>query len=336
MDEIKIAAFTGRKDDPASFFRMRQHFSALKSMGLDIHEFMHPCFKGCWHRGPFKVVPYLPQLRKSRDCDVTWITRTLVVGLETIELFLKRPRVMDVDDAIWLSKPLGSISIPHLAPRMDVIIAGNNYIANWFDKYCKNIHIVPTSIDTARYAVKKDNTDSDKFVIGWTGTSSNFPNFKLVEKTLAKFLSEHKDACFKIIADRAWESELIPAERIEFVQWSREVEVEALQTMSVGIMPLFDTPWTRGKCSFKMLQYMAVGLPVIVSPVGMNNEVLSKGDIGFAANTDEQWYDALESLYKEKQLRAKLGDKGREVIEQNFAAEKVVSKLYSILSNAVK
>ncbi|MBN2590590.1 MAG: glycosyltransferase family 4 protein [Sedimentisphaerales bacterium] len=334
MDDLKISAFTGRNDDPASFFRMRQHFPALKGMGLDIREFKHPCFKGCWHRGPFKIVPYLPKLIKSRDCDVTWITRTLVVGLETIELLLKRPRVMDVDDATWLSKPLGSISIPHLAKRMDVIIAGNNYIADWFSKYCKNIHIVPTSIDTTRYTKKKQNADNDKFVIGWTGTSSNFSNLKLIEETLARFCTEHKDAYFKIIADEPWHSELISPERIEFVKWSREVEVKALQTMTVGIMPLFDTPWTRGKCSFKMLQYMAVGLPIIVSPVGMNNEVLAKGDIGFAATSSDEWYNALETLYKDKKLQKKSGEKGREVVEHNFSAEAIASKLFSILSNA--
>ncbi len=334
MDDVKVSAFTGRLDDPASFFRMRQHFPALKNMGLDIREYKHPCYKGCWHQGPFKVVPYLPKLIKSRDCDVTWITRTLVVGLETIELLLKRPRVMDVDDATWLSKPLGSISIPHLAKRMDVIIAGNNYIADWFSKYCKNIHIVPTSIDTTRYTKKGQNADNDKFVIGWTGTSSNFSNLKLIEGTLARFLTEHKDAYFKIIADEPWHSEIIAPERIEFVKWSREVEVKALQTMSAGIMPLFDTPWTRGKCSFKMLQYMAVGLPVIVSPVGMNNDVLAKGDIGLAANSDDDWYDALETLYKDKSKREQLGQTGRIVVEQYYSADKIATNLAEILRQA--
>ena len=173
-------------------------------------------------------------------------------------------------------------------------------------------------------------------MIGWTGTSSNFSNLELVEEMLAKFLAEHKNACFKIIADEQWHSELIPPERIEFVKWSRDVEVEALKTMSVGIMPLFDSPWTRGKCSFKMLQYMAIGLPVIVSPVGMNNEVLAKGDIGLAANTSDEWYNALETLYKDKELQIKSGDRGREVIEQNFSAETIASKLFSILNQAVK
>ncbi len=120
-----------------------------------------------------------------------------------------------------------------------------------------------------------------------------------------------------------------------FVQWRRENEVEALQTMSVGIMPLTDTPWARGKCSFKMLQYMAVGLPVIVSPVGMNNEVLSKGDIGFAVNSDDDWYNAFDSLYNNSKLQNKLGGKGRLVVEEDFSAEQVSKTLFSILTNIV-
>ncbi|MBN1974703.1 MAG: glycosyltransferase family 4 protein [Sedimentisphaerales bacterium] len=336
MDDIKIAAFTGRLDDPASFFRMRQHFPVLKKMGLNIREFMHPCVKGCWHRGPFKVVPYLSKLIESRDCDVTWLTRTLVVGTETIELLLKRPRVMDVDDAIWLSKPLGAVSIPHLARRMDVIIAGNNYIADWFSRYCHKVHIIPTAIDTIRYTKKQYKDKDDKFSIGWTGTSSNFPYLKSVEKPLARFLSDHKNAYLKIIADKPYYSELIPPERLIFVQWSRETEVETLQTMSAGIMPLTDTPWARGKCSFKMLQYMAVGLPVIVSPVGMNNEVISKDNIGFAANSPDDWYNAFETLYNNIPMQMKLGSIGREVVEKYFSADAIVLKLFPILTGTAQ
>ena len=100
--------------------------------------------------------------------------------------------------------------------------------------------------------------------------------------------------------------------------------------MSVGIMPLDDTPWTRGKCSFKMLQYMAVGLPVIVSPVGMNVDVLAKGQVGFSAQSQDQWYQALETLYKDHQLQRQLGNNGRAVIEQFYDADKIAVNLADI------
>ena len=103
--------------------------------------------------------------------------------------------------------------------------------------------------------------------------------------------------------------------------------------MSIGIMPLSDDQSTRGKCSFKMLQYMAVGMPVVVSPVGMNNEVLSKGDIGYAAVSADDWYNALEALYDQEQLRTKLGQAGRKVVEQQFSSEMVAQKLFYILKD---
>ena len=132
------------------------------------------------------------------------------------------------------------------------------------------------------------------------------------------------------MAERTWKSKEIPPERIRFVRWSRETEATALTDMSVGVMPLPDDEWTRGKCSFKMLQYMAVGLPVIVSPVGMNKEVLAKGDVGFAATSDDEWYEALESLYKDHSLRAKLGDTARRVVESHFSAQTIAHNLAGI------
>jgi glycosyltransferase involved in cell wall biosynthesis len=329
-----VSAFTGRFDDPSSYFRFRQLYPKLRSEGLTIKEYMHKCDKGCWHRGPLKALPYLFQLRSSYDSDVTWLARTLVVGLETIELLLKRPRVMDVDDSIWLGKLHSKLSIPHLARHMDVIIAGNNYLAEWFSKYCKEISVVPTSVDTDRYKVREKKKSENRFIIGWTGGSVNYPFLTSIEKPLARFLNDHKDVSFKILANRPWVSSLIPENRIIFSRWSREVEVEELYDMTLGIMPLVDSVWARGKCSLKMLQYMAIGLPVIASPVGMNSEVLSQGDIGFAANSDDEWYEAFETLFKDESLRDTMGMSGRKIIEEHYSSDKIAGDIAGILRKA--
>jgi glycosyltransferase involved in cell wall biosynthesis len=120
------------------------------------------------------------------------------------------------------------------------------------------------------------------------------------------------------------------------VRWDAKVEATALQEMSVGIMPLPDNEWTRGKCSFKMLQYMAAGVPAVVSPVGMNKEVLSKGQVGFAVTTDKQWYEALETLYKDKKLQLNMGNTARKVVEEYFSAQKVADSLAGIFKDLVK
>jgi glycosyltransferase involved in cell wall biosynthesis len=333
--KLNVAAFTGRLDDPASYFRIRQYIPKLRAGGIEVRDFCHNCYGGCWHSGALKVVPYLGAIFKHRKCDVVWLCRTMVRGTETFELLLKRPRVMDADDAIWCEcaskKPLLKYSMPHLARRMDAVIAGNTYIAEWFQKYCRSVFIVPTAIDIARYQVVREHQRRDRFIIGWTGTSSNFPYLTWIEKPLWQFLEAHADASLKIIADCPWQSSLIPPERVIFEKWSRAIEVDALHEMAVGIMPLEDTPWTRGKCSFKMLQYMAVGLPVVVSSVGMNLDVLAKGQSGIAVDTRDKWYDALETVYKDEKLRMQFGQCGRQVVEKYYNLENTAAQLADIL-----
>ncbi len=334
--QIKVAAFTSRQNDPASYFRIRQYMEPLEREGLSIREFSHPSKDRCRYPIFLKAVPYIPALVNCRKSDVIWLRRVLVEGYETFERFLKRPRVMDVDDAIWLARPFGKYAIPHIASGMDAIIAGNEYLANWFSRYCKQIHIIPTAIDLNRYKLSPAKSQSEKFVIGWTGLSFNFKYLNLIEKPLARFLKNHTNSEIKIIANVPWKSELIPPDRIKFIQWGRDKEVTELYDMSVGIMPLYDDQWTRGKCSYKMLQYMAIGLPVVVSPVGMNKNVFSMGDIGFTASSDDEWINAFETLYNNAALRPKLGMEGRKIVEKYYSVQSVVPKLSSIFRNIAK
>jgi glycosyltransferase involved in cell wall biosynthesis len=333
---IKVAAFTGRPNDPASYFRIRQYIKFLQQQGLTIQEFSHPSKGRCWYPGFLKAIPYISAVSDCRTSNVVLLSRVLVTGYETFESLLKRPRVMDVDDAIWLTPPFGKYTVPHIAKGMDAIIAGNQFLADWFSKYCRKIYIVPTAIDLERYRARPVAPAGDTFIIGWTGTSSNFKYLRIIEKPLMRFLRDHPDAQLKIIADCRWQSDVIPQEKITFVPWSRNIEVSALYDMSVGIMPLEDNDWTRGKCSFKMLQYMAVGLPVVISPVGMNVEVLAKGKIGLPADSDNEWYEALETLYKDNSLQRALGQTGRKVIEQYYNANMVAHKLCSILTGMAR
>ena len=330
---INVAALTGGWDDPASRFRFRQYFPGLAKRGIDVIEHVPFFEKSCGLPSPFKICARIPAIFRSRDADIVWISRELVQGYETFERLLKRPRVMDVDDAIWLSRPFGRFTVPDIAREMDAIVAGNNYLADYFSKYCKRVYAVPTAIDLDRYQIRSDLAGGppENFVIGWTGLASNYKYLKLIEKPLKRFLQDRPNAQLFIVAERPWKSKEITPERIVFIQWRKEIEATALKEMSVGVMPLPDDKWTLGKCSFKMLQYMAVGLPVVVSPVGMNNEVLAKGDVGFGARSDDEWYEALDALYRNESLQIKLGTTGRKIIEQYFSVEKITDKLADIL-----
>jgi glycosyltransferase involved in cell wall biosynthesis len=333
--QITIAALTAGLNRPSSRFRIRQHISRLAEHGVIVTEHMPFSEKTYYFPGPFKAMTKFPALFRSRNADVVWLSRGFVEGYETFERLLKRPRILDVDDAVWLRGPFGRFTMPDIARAMDAVIAGNSYLAEYFGRYCKKVHIVPTAIDLDRFTLRPESADesSEKFIIGWTGSSSNFKYLDTIEAVLSRFIEEHDRAELILIADRPWEHRLLPPEKVRFVRWSVEEEVRVLHSMSVGIMPLADDKWTRGKCAFKMLQYMAVGLPVIVSPVGMNRDVLDKADIGFAASSPDQWYEALVSLYEDWSLGVKLGLAGRRVVEQFYNADIIARELADIFKS---
>lgn len=332
---ITLAALTAGTNIPSSRFRMRQYIDRLAEHGVVVQEHKPFSEKTYYYPGPFKAMVKFPALFRSRDADMVWICRGFVEGYETFERLLKRPRILDVDDAVWLRRPFGRFTVPDIARAMDAMIVGNSYLAEYFGKYCKEVHIVPTAIDLDRYTLRPESAheSSEKFVIGWTGSSSNFKYLDTIEPILNRFIHEHDLAEFMLIADRPWEHRLLPPEKVRFIRWSVEDEVRVLHSMSIGLMPLADDTWARGKCAFKMLQYMGVGLPVIVSPVGMNGEVLEKGDIGLAASSPDEWYEALLSLYEDRTLGVKLGLAGRKVVERFYNADIIAGDLADIFKS---
>jgi glycosyltransferase involved in cell wall biosynthesis len=334
---ITLAALTAGTRRPSSRFRMRQYIGRLAEHGVVVREHMPFSEKTYYFPGPFKAVTKLGGLFRSRDADLIWISRGFVEGYETFERLLRRPRILDVDDAVWLRRPFGRFTMPDIVRAMDAVIAGNSYLAEYFGKYCKKVHIVPTAIDLDRYTLRPEpaNEQPEKFVIGWTGSSSNFKYLDSIEPVLSRFIQEHDRAELILIADRRWEHRLLPPEKVKYIQWSVGEEVRVLHSMTVGLMPLADNKWARGKCAFKMLQYMAVGLPVIVSPVGMNRDVMEKGDVGLTASSPDEWYEALESLYENRTLGMKLGLTGRKVVEQFYNADIVARDLADIFKSLV-
>jgi len=334
-EPITLAALTTGFNKPAPRFRIRQYIQRLAEHGVVVKELMPFSDKTYYFPGPFKAMNRISSLFRSREADVVWLGREFAVGYETFERLLKRPRILDVDDAVWLHRPFGRFTMPDIARAMDAVTAGNSYLAEYFGRYCKKVYVVPTAIDLDRYTLRPEsaNEQGGKFVIGWTGSSSNFKYLDSIEPVLNRFIQEYDRAELILTADRPWEYSLLPAEKVRFIRWSVEEEVSILHSMSVGIMPLADDKWSRGKCAFKMLQYMGVGLPVIVSPVGMNREVLDKGDIGLAASSPDQWYDALVSLYKDRPLQVKSGLEGRKVVEQFYNADIIARELAEIFKS---
>ena len=342
---VRVAALTSSQSEPASRFRIKQYIPKLLSYNVHVTDYcpiisQHARLPGILSNIRTRYLPpvvasqllinsflRIPGILGSYRADVLWLERCFIPGLDVLVRLTKAPRVLDVDDAVWLMNPLGEKSAGFLTRNVDAVIVGNDYLANWYSSFCKKIYVIPTAIDFQRFSLKQNSLEgaSNQFIIGWTGSSSNFKYFKLVEKPLARFLADHVEAKIFIIADKRPVFEMIPENKIIFERWTPQSESSLLHQMDIGIMPLTDDDWTRGKCSFKMLQYMATGIPVIVSSVGMNKEVLAKGFCGYAAENDDDWYDHLVELYSKPALREELGRTGRSIIENNYSIE-IISK----------
>ena len=325
---IRITALTANRTDPSSRFRFRQFIKPLADLGIDVSEHYLPITR--YRRQPLAslaLLMRLPGVLASRRTDITWLRRELIPERATLERFTGGKRLLDVDDAVWLMRDSGFSE--KIASRCAGVIAGNRWLAEHYRQVNPRVWVVPTSIDTDLWRPGAP-ASQDEWVIGWTGTQSNLRFIISLEEPLAEFLSQHQDARLRIVSDRRPAFRRIPPERWEFRRWSEAIDVSSTQAMDVGLMPLEESDWARGKCACKMLLYMAVGRPAVVSPVGVNNEILAHGAVGLTAKTPAEWYDALKRLYENRDLGARMGAVGRRVVEEHYSVKRSVVRLAEI------
>jgi glycosyltransferase involved in cell wall biosynthesis len=203
-----------------------------------------------------------------------------------------------------------------------------------FGDWTKMVEVVPTAVDTEHYKPSGGSPGWGRIV--WVGTSSNFQYLKTVERALATVLGRNRERKLVVVSSERPHFDSITEEQVEFVSWSVSREVEALQWSQIGIMPLDDGEWARGKCSYKMLTYLACGLPVVVSPVGMNRDVLGLGRVGLGALSCDEWVEGLEVLLTNPEQAAEMGRDGRRVAESFFSVGRVAMRLAEVLRGVVE
>lgn len=320
--------------DPASRFRILQYGPYLNDLAIDVTPKYHIPTKdsnpAAWTKSLQKItginpwrtwnilqnISRLPLLFQQFQHDLIWQSRMLLPYLFNGEKLIKKPVVFDLDDAVWVFEKVGPTAKAIAAATE--LFAGNEYLADWAGRYNRNVTLVPTTVDTRRF--QPAPSLHSPFTIGWIGTSSNLKYLHLATAAIKKFLATHGDARFVIVSDAAPDFIKFDGRKFIFKQWNADSEAADINSFSVGIMPLTDDEWTRGKCGAKLLQYMACGVPVVASPVGFNSGLLSH-EVGFAASTEQDWAWAFEKVWAEPQAAAALGFNGRTLVERQYNTE---------------
>jgi hypothetical protein len=314
-------------DQPSFRHRMRSLVDPLLHAGWDVRLERFP-------GGRYGVRTW-ERREMLRWADVTLLHQIKLSALEARLLSALTPhRVFDVDDAIYVRKPrrLGEPADDSMWRRrkfaatcrwVDVVAAGNQVLAGAARPTAREIEILPTSIDTAAYAAAHAAPGATThagpcapLTIAWIGSPENLIYLEILRPALARLTMRHPTLKLRVICSRFphW-----PGIHVEPVEWSAATEAAALATAHIGVMPLTDDEWARGKCAFKLLQYMAAALPCVASPVGANTEAVIDGVNGFHARTADEWEVGLERLIVSPALRAQFGTASREHVQRRYA-----------------
>jgi len=283
------------------------------------------------------------RLLVSRQFDVLWLEKEALPWVpEIIESMLTPsgiPLVVDYDDAIFhhydrhrrpIVRRLLGRKIDGVMARAHTVMAGNPYLADRARAAgARRVEIVPTVVDLARYDVREAPPGALP-VIGWIGTPGTAKFLGLIEDALARCVSEGLATVVAVGINRQPLASVYVQPRV----WSEESEVSEIQNFDIGVMPLPDEPFERGKCGYKLIQYMACGKPVVASPVGVNTEIVRDGKNGFLASDSRSWLEALMRLTSDADLRRRMGQDGRVAVEERYCLDVAAPRVEAILRKA--
>jgi glycosyltransferase involved in cell wall biosynthesis len=282
-------------------------------------------------------------LRSATLSDVTVIHRNAALGgppiIEYLLARLGQPLVYDLDDAIHLglrgdTNPLARLArcnwrVDKISSWADLVTPGNSNLADYVGQFADHVEIVPTTVSTDVYQPTPVAGPDHTPTIGWSGSPSTAKYLEQILPVLERLRASYDFELLVMGADLdlgGLEGRCIP--------WSADIEVSAIQKMDIGLMPLPDNPWTRGKCALKAIQYLAVGSPAVVSDVGVNARAVPHEECGFVVDSEDEWLEALATLLDDHYLRAEMGRAGRSHVERNFSARAWVPTLERLLHDA--
>lgn len=345
---------------PGQRFRLEQWAPLLRSrhgISIDFSPFESPALTEVLYqhgRRATKAALMLQDAFRRREAlataagyDAVVIYREVsLLGPAVYERLLARgriPIIFDFDDAIWIAGagtvngafsrlrfPGKTATICRLA---SAVVVGNQYLAEYARRHSQHVHVVPTTVDLNLFPLQPHLPYEDPFTIVWSGSLSTLPQLETARSALER-LGRRRRTVLRVICSRPppWE---IDGVTTEFVPWSAEGEAATLGRAHAGIMPLPDNQFTRGKCGAKALLCMAVGVPVVISPVGVNAEIIESGRNGLLARTADEWVAALDSLASSPALRERLGLAGRITVQERYSADIGAAKFAQVVTSVL-
>jgi glycosyltransferase involved in cell wall biosynthesis len=345
-------------ESPSQRFRFEQYLNLLQERGF------HISYQSFWNEATWSIL-YKPghQFRKAvgflkgilrrvfvlfqlSKVDFVFIHREcLPVGPPLMEWvithILKKKVIYDFDDAIWLpntSKENKIVAylkwhrkVASICRWSHKVSCGNSFLASYALQFNKNVIVNPTTIDTIHLhnpALFPPNERSGSVIIGWTGTHSTLPYIHSLVPIFTKLEEKYSGLVRVMIIANKDPNLGLPF--VDFVWWSKETEMEDLLRMDIGVMPLHDDIWAKGKCGFKALQYMALEIPTIVSPVGANAEIVDHGVNGYLCEAEVEWLGCIEKLIKNAALRKEMGIAGRTKVINHYSLSSNSSTVLSL------
>lgn len=262
--------------------------------------------------------------------------------LERVLTLWRKPILFDFDDAIYLRHTSGAnrlfdwLKFPGktaaLCRLSSLVVAGNEYLAAYARRHNPRVVVVPTSIDTDLYAPMEREDWSGRVTIGWTGSATSLTYLETFAPVLRELL-RRRDVEIRVQSNRPPALSGVP---VVWQPWSPETEIQEIRRYHIGIKPMPDDPWARGKCPMKELQYMALGVPAVCSAVGTSVEVIRDGENGFLAANGDQWLEHLTRLVDDAALRKTIGLAGRQTVEERYSMRKCANRFAEALRSVVE
>ncbi|MFT5858098.1 MAG: glycosyltransferase involved in cell wall biosynthesis [Flavobacteriaceae bacterium] len=341
---------------PSQRFRFEQYMNYFSELGFDVefHPFLNDktwstlYVQGSFFKKSFGMIGsfwrrFLLLFRLRKATKIIIHREASMIGPAlfewTIAKILRKKYIYDFDDAIWLPNFSESnakfhrlkayAKVKRIIKWAETVNAGNEYLKNYALRFNSNVAVFPTTIDLKNVHNKTTNHSAEPVIIGWTGTHTTMHYLDFLIPILKELETEY-NFIFRVISNEEPKYDL---KSLEFLKWNKSSEIEDLAKFSMGVMPLTDTIWAKGKCGFKGLQYMALEIPSIMSPIGVNKSIIDHGVNGFLCADSTEWKATIKQLLHDAELRKIIGKAGKKTIKERYSVEANESIYAKILTH---